>query len=706
MRLAAPLLLVLCAASAQAAVPTPAQVKAAYRSSDAVLLDRHGEPLQSLRINLQVRQAQWVALAGISPAARAAIVRAEDARFEEHGGVDLAAMGKAAWDGITGNGTRGASTITMQLAALLDPALRRASGGRTLGQKWDQAMAARVIEEGWTKPQILEAYLNLVPFRGDMRGIGAAARGLFAKDASGLNDTEAVILASLVRSPAAAPKAVARRACALAAVMRVAAKCSAIEWEVARSLGRPARMGIAPAAPQVARHLLAASEARTRSTLDAALQRFATEALRKRLAALSERNVNDGALVVLDNASGDVLAYVGNAGAVEVDGVAAPRQAGSTLKPFLYALAFERGMLTAASLVDDAPLDIATPGGLYVPNNYENDFKGFVSARTALAGSLNVPAVRVLQLAGLERFHQQLRSLGLDTLDQDAGYYGFSLALGSAEVNLLALANAYRTLANGGMAGTPTLVPRAAETRRRAIDAGAAFIVSEILADRAARSITFGLRNDLTTTYWAAVKTGTSKDMRDNWAVGYSDRYTVGVWVGNFDGRSMWDVSGVTGAAPLWRDVMDYLHHDAPGRAPAAPEGVVRRAVRFEPELEAARMEWFVKGTETPVVALVEPHQRNPRILYPADGALLALDPDIPAHLERVPFSAQAGQGLYWRLDGERIAPAGAGYRWRPTPGEHRLALVDAAGRTVAEHTFRVRGSGRGLSPAGTVPGL
>jgi penicillin-binding protein 1C len=207
MRLAAPLLLALCAVAAHAAVPTPAQVKASYRTSDAVLLDRHGEPLQSLRINLQVRQAQWVPLAGISPAMRAAIVRAEDGRFEEHGGVDLAAMGKAAWDGITGSSTRGASTITMQLAALLDPALRRASGGRTLGQKWDQAMEAREIEDGWTKPQILEAYLNLVPFRGDMRGIGAASRGLFAKDASGLNDTEAVILASLVRSPGAAPKA-------------------------------------------------------------------------------------------------------------------------------------------------------------------------------------------------------------------------------------------------------------------------------------------------------------------------------------------------------------------------------------------------------------------------------------------------------------------------------------------------------------------
>jgi penicillin-binding protein 1C len=687
-------LLFALAGACRAGVPSPAQVKEAYLPSDAVLLDRHGEPLQSLRVDLRARQAPWVALADVSPAMREAIVLAEDRRFREHGGIDLRAAGKAAWDGLSGGSTRGASTITMQLAALLDPSLQRGSGGRTLGQKWDQAMAARELEGSWTKDEILEAYLNLVPFRGEMRGIGAAAGGLFGKAASGLNRTEAAIAASLVRAPSAAPKAVTRRACALARPMAVTENCTAIGWEVARALTRPAAMTGVPAASHVARKLLAGQGAggrSVRSTLDGPLQRFASAALRQRLAALRERNVNDGALVVLDNATGEVLAYVGNAGDVEVDGAAAPRQAGSTLKPFLYALAIERGVLTAASLVDDSPLDVATAGGMYVPNNYAGDFKGHVSVRTALAGSLNVPAVRVLQLTGLDRFHQRLRALGLDTLAADAEHYGFALALGAGEVTLLDLANAYRTLANGGMAGTPTLVARPREDRRRVGSAAAAFIVSDILSDRSARGITFGLSSDLATTYWAAVKTGTSKDMRDNWALGYSDRYTVGVWVGNFDGRPMWDVSGVTGAAPLWRDVMDYLHQHAPGKAPGAPEGVVRQAVVFEPALEASRQEWFVRGTENARVELVQPQQRSARILYPADGALLALDPDIPAELERVPFSAQAGQGLFWQLDGQRIGPAQASHRWRPTRGKHRLTLVTPAGQTVAEHAFTVR---------------
>ncbi|MFD2365976.1 penicillin-binding protein 1C [Pseudoduganella sp. GCM10020061] len=696
MRGALALVLALCPWAAAAQPPTLEQVRAAHRPSDAVLLDRHGEPVQSLRIDMDARRLHWVAFADISPAMRRAIVHAEDQRFMQHGGVDLRAMGKAALDSVAGTGSRGASTITMQLAAMLDPALARGKGGRTLGQKWDQALAAREIEAAWSKQQILEAYLNLAPFRGEMRGIGAAARGLFGKAASGLNETEAVIAASLVRAPGASPRTVARRACALARAMQLAAPCSGIEWDTLRALDRPAASAaMSMAAPQVARKLLSGASANARSTLDAGLQRYATAALRQRLAALRERNVNDGAVVVLDNASGDILAYVGNAGDVEVDGVAAPRQAGSTLKPFLYALAIERRLLTAASLVDDAPLDIATAGGMYVPNNYDRQFKGYVSVRNALAGSLNVPAVRTLQLVGVERFLQRLRALGLGTIGEDAGYYGFALALGSAEVTLLDLANAYRTLANGGMAGTPALAPRAPEQRRRVADAVAAWIVSDILSDRAARSVTFGLRNDLATTYWAAVKTGTSKDMRDNWAVGYSARYTVGVWVGNFDGRPMWDVSGVTGAAPLWRDVMDYLHAHTPGQPPAAPPGVVKQSVSFDPALEPPREEAFLAGTATAVVALVTPQQRNPRILYPADGALLALDPDIPEQLERVSFSAQAGQGLYWQLNGERLAPADVPLSWRPVAGRHKLALVDGQGRVAVAHAFQVRGNER-----------
>jgi penicillin-binding protein 1C len=590
---------------------------------------------------------------------------------------------------------RGASTITMQLAGLLDPALGARAGGRSWGRKWDQALAARELEAGWSKQQILEAYLNLASFRGELQGVGAAARGLFGKAPSGLDAGESAILASLLRAPGAPQKTLARRACQLAREIDKGADCASIEWQAGLALNRAS----APAAASpLARRLLDGKRLRVASTVDAGLQRFAAEALRRHLAALAERNVGDGAVVVIDNASGEVLAYVANnalsSSRSEVDGITALRQAGSTLKPFLYELAIERGQLTAASLLDDSPVDIPTVTGLYVPQNYDRQYRDLASVRTSLASSLNIPAVRTLVLAGLDRFYGRLRELGISSLDQDPDFYGYSLALGSADVSLLDLANAYRTLANGGLTSGVVFEPGAPRpSARRVLDARAAFIVADILADRAARSTTFGLRNELATSFWSAVKTGTSKDMRDNWCLGFSSRYTVGVWVGNFDGRSMWDVSGVSGAAPVWRDVMDYLHRDRPSLAPAAPPGLVRQAVGFVPAVEPPRSEWFVRGTESAQVEVVAPAQRAPKILYPAERSVIALDPDIPDPLQRVDFRAQAGRGLRWRLDDADLGPADQDVTWTPAPGRHALALVDGGGRSVARVEFEVRGA-------------
>jgi penicillin-binding protein 1C len=672
-------------------VPTAEQVRAAWRSSEAELLDRHGEPIQSLRIDMTVRRLPWVALADISPSLPAAVLQAEDQRFYQHDGVDWSAAGKAAWDNLFRSRPRGASTITMQLAAQLDPSLQPSAKGRSWGQKWDQIQAARQLDATWTKPQIMEAYLNLVSFRGELQGVGAAARGLFGKAPSGLNLSESMILASLLRGPGAAPKVVSQRACALARELRAPSTCSDIELRTIVAMGRPLLAAEAPPAPQVAQQLLTTAGKAVRSTLDGDLQRFTQVALRQQLMSLRARNVNDGAVVVLDNASGEILAYVGNAGGGEVDGVAALRQAGSTLKPFLYQLALERKLITAASVMDDTAIDISTPSGLYIPQNYDKDFKGHVSVRTSLASSLNVPAVRTLVMTGMDRFYERLHDVGLSSLTESADYYGYSLALGSAEVSLLELSNAYRTLANGGIYGPVSLAPQTAVAPRRVLDARASFIVGDILSDRAARSLTFGLKNELATTFWSAVKTGTSKDMRDNWCLGYSDRYTVGVWVGNFDGQSMWDVSGVSGAAPVWRDVMDYLHRQQPSRAPKAPAGVVRQQIVYQPMMEAARSEWFIAGTESPLIAVVQDTQRAPKILYPGDASIIAIDPDIPDAIQRVFFQAQAGRGLHWRLDGADLGQAGADYAWRPVAGQHQLALIDANAQVVASTRFHVR---------------
>ncbi len=686
---------------AESAAPTSAQVKTAYRSSEAQLLDRHGAPLQTLRVDMNARRLPWVALPDISPALTAAVIQAEDQRFYSHDGVDMKAIGKAAWDDVFGNPehVRGASTITMQVAGLLDEQLRPHQGRRDLAQKWDQIGAARKLEQSWSKSDILEAYLNLLSYRGEMQGIGAASQRLFGKAPSGLDNVESALLAAMIRAPNAAPKQIAKRACILVQERKPAPSCGVLEAALSTALQKAgAYHGREPAA-EVAQRLLKHPGEQVQSTLDAALQRFAQDSVRQQLASLRERNVQDAAVIVIDNESGDILAYVGNAGDKNIDGVTALRQAGSTLKPFLYELAFEKKLLTAASIIDDSPVDIPTPGGLYVPQNYDKDFKGYVSARTSLASSLNVPAVRTLQMTRLDAFYERLQDAGISSLNQPADYYGYSLALGSAEVSLLDLTNAYRVLANGGMAAPTQLIsaklPGSAQQSHRVLDAGGAYIVGDILSDRAARSVTFGLSNQLATTYWAAVKTGTSKDMRDNWCIGYSRKYTVGVWVGNFDGESMWDVSGVTGAAPIWRDVMDYLQRGEPGKAPPAPAGVIAQQIEYHPALEAPRKEWFLSGTESASVDLIAKAGRQPKIRYPGNQDIIAIDPDIPDANQRVFFQSQAGEGLRWQLDKAELGDAGHDVAWQPSPGKHRLSLVDEKGQEIDAIAFQVRGSAR-----------
>ncbi|MBL8386214.1 MAG: penicillin-binding protein 1C [Burkholderiales bacterium] len=698
-----------------AEVPAFAQVRAAWRASETWLLDRTGAPLQRLRTDARVRRLAWTPLAQVSPALRAAVVAAEDQRFAEHDGVDWPAALQAALDNLGGARMRGASTISMQLAGLLDPALARGEDGRSVAQKVAQVRAALALEKRWTKDQILEAYLNLATFRGELEGVAAMSHGLFGKAPHGLDRREAALAAALLRAPTAAPARVAERACALLARDRAAAPPPRADRAPCDGLAEQARQALArghaafpreDAAPHAARRLFAAAAARPgarlASTLDAGVQAAARAALRARLTELAGRNVEDGAVVVLDNASGEVLAYVGSSGdlsqAGAVDHADAPRQAGSTLKPFLYALAIEERRLTAASVLDDAPLQLPTAGGLYAPRNYSAAYRGPVSLRASLGASLNVPAVRTLVMVGPDRLLARLRDAGLDTLTATGDHYGYALALGGADVTLLQLTNAYRMLANDGMWSAPRLTAGAAAApARRVYAAAAAHIVADILADRAARAATFGLANPLETPFWSAVKTGTSKDMRDNWAIGFSRRHTVGVWVGNAGGSPMHDVSGVDGAAPVWHDLMLTLHRRAPAAAapPAAPPGVVAQRVRFEPPIEPPRTELFTAGSARAVVRLADPGAAGPRIASPTAGAIVALDPDIPPDRQRLLFAASGAAALRWQLDGRVLGAAARAHAWFPQPGRHTLRLVDDRGTVHDEASFEVRGATR-----------
>ncbi len=720
-RVATALWLGACVAGIAQAAPSFREVRDHWRSADIVVTDRHGETVARVRDDFTARRGDWVTLTDTSPALRTAIVLSEDKRFYAHSGVDWQGVAAAAWANLWNTRTRGASTLTMQLAGLLDNDLR-AGRGRSFGQKLGQVVSASSLERGWSKDQILEAYLNLVPFRGELVGLSAMSQTLFGKAPSGLDAREAAVAVALVRSPNASALQVSKRACGILRDMKQPRECDGLDGFTTLALARSVSLGGdgmsvrrgGNLAPHLARAVVAQARAATPagrplpprivSTLDANLQRVAVNSLDRHLRELAGRNVEDGAVVVIDNASGDVLAYVGSSGALssaaQVDHAAALRQAGSTLKPFLYAQAIEERRLTAASLLDDRPVNLPTGGGLYIPQNYDHRYAGWVSLRAALGSSLNVPAVRTLVMVTPHRFHRRLVALGLP-LTQSGDYYGYSLALGSADVSLLSLTNAYRSFANQGAYAPSRMTVEAPALQRQPVMSGAStYIIGDVLSDRHARARTFGLDSPLTTRFWTAVKTGTSKDMRDNWCVGWSQRYTVGVWVGNASGASMHDVSGVSGAAPVWHEVMEALHERTASRAPAMPTGVERVALRFDDNLEPARDEVFLSGTALHRVSVgtIGRAPSAPAIASPADGTIFALDPDIPPAAQRVWFHAdgltgQTAQAVSWRMDGKPLGRGGQ-IAWLPWPGRHRVQLVDAGGQVVHEIGIEVRGAG------------
>ncbi len=782
-------------------VPTFASVQAKWTPSDAYLLDRNGEVIDQQRMDFRVRRFEWTPLASVSPALVDAIVDGEDRRFWDHSGVDWLAVLSA----ISGDrGVRsGASTISMQVTVRLDPSLRAGRSSGALARKLTQLRAARALEIHWTKREILEAYLNLVHFRSELQGIGAAAHVLAGKTPSGLTLPESLVLAALLPSPTSQPARIVTRACSRATARQLNVPCADIRAAATEMLGysehpssaaldaahkaeafrRPgdahsarADLGHAgdPAraeppilmypgreapishalgavsttrrstavqlAPHLARSLLGKPGQRLQTTLDAQVQRLAVSALRTHLNQLINRNVRDGAILIVENDTGNVLAYVASARdtsrSKEVDGVRAHRQAGSTLKPFLYELALEQRYLTAASLLNDSPITLDTASGIYLPQNYDRDFKGLVSVRTALASSLNVPAVRTLMLVGVEPFRERLHTLGYTNITQPGDFYGYSLALGSAEVSLWEHVQAYRTLARGGRASPIHVLPAPSTHDDAVLPEDASFITTDMLSDRAARTLTFGLDNHLNTPFWSAVKTGTSKDMRDNWCIGFSREFTVGVWVGNFEGDSMHDVSGVAGAAPVWQEIMLALHARVPSALPAAPPGVITRVARFSPAVEPPRSERFLASATgiadaaqstdstragdraTLAAQTLRPGERatSPaqtigagkpaalatemvraagdiaRIDSPANGMVIALDPDIPLQFQRVPLSTRGPTDrMILRLNEQLLGPADRNVMWVPARGTHVLALEDSAGHTLDSARFVVR---------------
>jgi penicillin-binding protein 1C len=689
--------------------------------------DRNGIALGTI-LGAGSAHSDRVALDSVSPIFLDAILAAEDARFWGHGAVDVRALLRAARDyAIFGGARSGGSTIDMQLARLLYPscfdcaqhditALRMTSWGEIRG-KLQQIVLAERIEIASSKAAVLVAYVNRVPMGGNVYGVEAAARAYFGEPAADLDLAQASLLAAIPNDPARlAPDADWRalRARQHYVLHRMVDLGEITPATANRAFAETLNVRLADSGIDDAPHALFSlygtgglRGGRVRTTLDRPLQRFVQAQTQNVIGALERYHVTGGAALVVDNRTGDVLAYVGSPDYFSDealgrnDGVRALRQPGSSLKPFTYELALERGTIRSTTILPDVAAAYAIPGGkLYEPGDYSGRFSGPVRVRYALANSLNVPAVRVLSDLGVEPLLARLHALGFAHLDRPPSYYGLGLTLGSGEVSLWELVQAYVAMARGG-SFLPLHLTGEPATPRSIGDSASWALVTDMLADPHARAHSFGLHSVLEMPFPAAVKTGTSSDFHDTWTVGFTRDYTVGVWVGNFDGSPMRGVSGVTGAGPLWNRIMLHLYErNAEPPAFAPPRGFVRRSIcattgrlasHATADCAAVVREWVAPRDLPALRALGEAAAL--RIVFPADGDTFVLNATTSAlQRQEQQLSLRAidpRATVHWSVNGTALALDASGNAFWPLRlGTWRIEAADGTQR--ARITVRV----------------
>jgi penicillin-binding protein 1C len=583
------------------------------------VLDRNGTVLYESRSKEGTRSLR------LSPDALpehivAATIAAEDQRFWRHPGVDPIAIARAAIrDAKALRIEQGGSTVTQQVAKLLLARQRQqharvAPESRGVLAKAREALVAIRLEHRLSKRDILALYLNLAPYGNQIVGVGRASHAYFGTDASQLTVAQAAFLAGLPQRPSAFnPRrdwrsALRRHAHVIDRMVQLGLLPTANASEA-----RAERLALAAdspsfAAPHFVEMVLAEAATgrptRIQTTIDAELQRNVEGIIRGLRADLERHGAHNVAVVVLDNRTGEWLAWEGSGAYFDaehggtINGPLALRQPGSALKPFTYALAFEEGRSPATVLADvPSYFPTAEQGVVYSPRNYDGRYRGPLLIRRALAGSENVPAVAIAADLGVPKVIRFFRKAGLSTFDKTASHYGLGITLGNAEVRLAELTAAYAIFARQGLAIHPTAVRRIdrgegwravepAARAERVMSERAAFWVTDILSDPDAREFVFGRGGSLDFPFPVAVKTGTSEGYRDNWTIGYTREVTVGVWVGNFDRTPLRNSSGVTGAGPIFHAVMMAAEQKVAGHVgeegsalAGPPANVVRRQV-------------------------------------------------------------------------------------------------------------------------------
>lgn len=641
--------------------------------------DRNGIPLTA-SYQAPLNQHDRRALHEIPLRLQQAFVLAEDRHFYDHGGMDWQARLAALWQNLhAGKSVRGASTITEQVVRILNPR------PRTFWSRWLEGWEAMLLERHNSKSDILECYLNQVPYASNRRGVAQAARYYFDRDVTTLSNQEMVTLAVLPRAPSAwdlrlHPGRVQRAVGQLASAMK---KSGLLPQEEYRSIMENNLMLDLPASPVEASHFihylreqpyrLSDGQGSLRTTLDAGLQREAQLLLDARLGALEASHVQNAAMLIADHQTGEILAWVigGNGPlantdtpAAKVDAILTPRQPGSTLKPFLYGMSFDKGW-SPATLLEDAPLASTVGNGLHHFNNYSHSFYGTLSLREALGNSLNIPALHAIAFVGVKPFLAKLHQLGFTSLNRPDWIYDDGLALGNGEVTLLELTTAYAALANKGRV-RPLHAIAPADTVSESIQAfspEAASLIGNILSDPWARRLEFGAGSVLNLPTQTAAKTGTSTDYRDAWAVGYNSRFVVGIWMGNLDQSPMQKVTGSSGPALVLRSVFAELNQ----RHETAPLYLSPRLVQQDVCLPSPsgihqastgacfkRREYFMPSSPTLTAARAGPSEAI-FILRPTEKLQLAYDPRIPAKDQSFAFRLNRlspGQTVEWRLNG------------------------------------------------------
>ncbi len=683
------------------------------------LRDRFGERLDlnfETRWNLHDRRR----LDELPRTLREALILAEDRNFFAHSGVDWSARLASLWGWVrTGRLYRGASTVSEQVVRILHPR------PRNLWSRWLETLEAYDLDATWDKLSILEFYLNQVPYGGEQRGVVQAANYYFGRDVETLNEAECLALAVLVRAPSALSPHKNR----MGLQKRMALLAKEFGREVATDLELAPAIPVRVAAPSFVRQVrfrlqsqMAALNSELTSlttTLHGGLQARAHRLLSLRIHEAKAEKVEAGAILIADGWTGDILTYV-TAGETQYDMVQKPRQPGSTMKPFLYALALEKGW-TAAQVLVDEPFATKVGRGVHAVRNYSRVHYGPVPLRMALGNSLNVPAVKTIGFVKPAEFLQRLHKLGINSLSHRSQHYGEGLALGAGEVSLFELVQAYTIFVNEGqlrplrylLAEPPG--PLYIQTEKRVFEPEVVSLIGHILSDPKARNLEFGRGSILNFQSPLAVKTGTSTDYRDAWALAFNDRYIVGIWTGRADAGATLGNSGAKLPALVLRSIIGEMAQvGLEAGPPKLHKNLVPREICFHREDRVVHLadedcahytEYFLPGTESVSESLIarsafEETDSSPtpfQITFPPSGLEVAIDPRIPRTRQQLKFhvttpvvkkkSNPLPQHFEWYVN-DQLQAVTQSTEWfwpiEPGPQNLRVRAIDAQGATLA----------------------